>query len=172
MGGSLIDSFFAKCKNSKTMNAPVCWTLFILNLALCLGCGNPAQQKAFNLHGEWTLQSLTVDGREVSGIKQAAITLVCDGARLHGSGACNSYEARYESPQTGEIKVTQQSWAEMACLDEAQRPIDDAYVQALWKARQVQLNEDELVISDATGNHRLVFIPTTGSASVGLEKTS
>lgn len=122
--------------------------------------------------GTWLVESLTVDGQPVDLAAAPTLTIHFDGYRAFGSGGCNSYEARFQSPQDGEIRLTEQSWTEMACDLPSIEEIDAKYAQLLSKVQKYSLTANKLVLSDGTDTNQVACVREVTEPALPLTGTS
>ncbi|MCX6065792.1 MAG: META domain-containing protein [Chloroflexi bacterium] len=122
--------------------------LFGLLLAACGGSSQPALEGT-----AWSLARL----HGQAALSGSAPTLVFKDGQASGSGSCNSfggsYEIRGERLTFGPLAMTA-----MACADSGLMEQESAYMTALAAASKFRLENDQLILYDASGQALAEFV--------------
>jgi heat shock protein HslJ len=94
---------------------------------------------------------LTVAGR-APGPGAAPPTITFTGTTAKGSGGCNQFGGSYQyDAATGHIAFAELGMTAMACVEKGRMDLEAAYVQALGRATQVDLDADRHLVLSGPG---------------------
>jgi heat shock protein HslJ len=113
-------------------------------------------EKMVGLNGKWQLVSMKSGKSLPMELPAKPITLNIDKDKIGGNGGCNSYGGSLL--QTAKIvKFFEIFSTKMYC--EGSSPTESKYFAALEKSVNFELKDDELILTDAKRENKLVFSP-------------
>ena len=109
----------------------------------------PAGGRPPTLEGtNWSV--LTVAGRAPQ--PGVAMTIMFTASTARGSGGCNQFGGNYQyEAATGRIAFDELGMTAMACVDNRRMDLEAAYVQALGRASQVEVDADRHLVIGGPG---------------------
>jgi len=122
--------------------------LLVVFLTLLSACSSTSTLAG----GSWQLVEL--DGQKLP--DHITITLMLDDKMVYGSGGCNTYSGSYVQRGT-KLTIRGLTSTLMAC--ETGSNFETAYFSALERVDTFEITNDQLILRDAQGARRLVFIP-------------
>jgi heat shock protein HslJ len=106
------------------------------------------------LNGKWQLVSMKLGNNLPIKSFVKPITLNIDKDKIGGNGGCNSYGGSFS--QTGNtVKFSDIFSTKMWC--DGSSPTESIYFDALGKSVNYELNDDELILTDAKKDNFLIF---------------
>lgn len=110
-------------------------------------------EKRVGLNGKWQLVSMKIGKALPVQLPVKSITLNIDKEKIGGNGGCNAYGGSFS--QTGKtVKFSDIFSTKMWCDNS---PIENQYFAALGKSVNFELEEDELILTDAKRENWLIF---------------
>jgi heat shock protein HslJ len=115
-----------------------------------------------SLAGNWVLERLEVDGREVtlpSGENGEAIapTATIELGEIRGDSGCNSFGGRIDIGEDGSATITDLANTEMACLGEGLMDFEQVYLSTLRSVTGWEADPEGIAL--VTGNGRIDYRP-------------
>lgn len=97
----------------------------------------------------WILQSLMIEGQEVTFSEESRVTIQFDeDGDAEGSGGCNTFSGEYQTGAGGSLSFGAIVWTEMACLEpEDIMEQETQFFSALNMVASFQLMPDSLTLS-------------------------
>jgi len=126
--------------------------LLALTTVVAVGCGGDEEGldgTSWRLQG-WSVSSLSPGDFEIT----AAFT----SDQISGRAAINTYSGSYTVTPDGEFAVGELARTLMAGSEEDMRA-EDTYFQLLGEATAYQVDDGQLILSDANGNQLLIYDP-------------
>jgi heat shock protein HslJ len=122
----------------------------------------------------WVLSSLVdATGETVDALAEPEVTAQFDGEAhsLSGSGGCNQYVAGYTADGS-DLTIDDAASTLMACEPAEITEQETAFLAALPRAASFEIDDEQLRISDETGETILTFRATEPLALIGTEWTA
>jgi heat shock protein HslJ len=135
---------------------------FILTVATILAfaaCSSQTTTPFTLADSKWTLTGIMQKGTTRTPVTGTNVTLdfTRDG-KVNGSAGCNSYGGTFETQ--GEIlKISTLAVTLMACVETEKMEFESAFLEGLQGAQLFERSADQLTITVANGNGKLVFRP-------------
>lgn len=129
-------------------------TLFSKNKKSTLKFERKTNETTTGLNGKWQLISMKVGKALPIQLPAKPITLNIDKDKIGGNGGCNAYGGSFS--QTGKtVKFSEIFSTKMWCEDSS--PIENKYFDALGKSVNFQIDNDDLILTDAKNENQLIF---------------
>ena len=133
--------------------------IFVLPLLTLVSCdASDSSDRAEELNGKWSLNALKLDGEKIDLGKKNKVWIDFKSNRVSGNGGCNSYGGTF-TLDDDRLTITELAWTEMACLDQAVMKLENQYLQAIGQVKKFNVNDKELILTDADGKIEIVFVP-------------
>ena len=119
------------------------------------------------LKGLWVLDTLTVDGADVT--VPDGIDMEIELGRIGGTGGCNSFGGRIDAADDGTLVLAELGWTEMACADSERMDFETTYLTALTEVDRWEASPEG--ISFISADVVLAYRPGQPPTTLPLEAT-